>query len=98
MESINEEDEVLSSLGGKENPEEAELDRYIEVLQARMNRMALGKKQLDLLKPAPATMYQLNNVPLAEKTYQDTSTKPLPNTPAPSHSHPHPTVQDCGTY
>ena len=44
MESNNEEDEVLGSLGGKENPEKAELDRYIKMLQARKNEMASGKK------------------------------------------------------
>ena len=42
LESINKEDEVLSSLRGKENPEEAKLGRYMEVLQARKNEMALG--------------------------------------------------------
>ena len=51
LESINENDEVLGSPRGRENPEEAELGRYIEVLQARKNEMASGKKQMDLLKP-----------------------------------------------
>ena len=37
LESINEEDEVLGSLRRTANPEEAELGRYIEVLQARKN-------------------------------------------------------------
>jgi len=54
LEPINKEDEVLSSLRGTENPEEAELNRYIEVLQARKNEMALGKEKLDLPKPAPS--------------------------------------------
>ena len=44
--------------------------------------MALGKKQMDFLKPAPARMDQLNDVPLAEKTYQAPFAKPLPRTPA----------------
>src|SRR5882724_6765512 len=48
LESINEEDEVLSSLRGKDNPEEAELGRYIKVLQARKSKMASVKKQMDL--------------------------------------------------
>src|SRR5882724_7832212 len=43
LESINEDNETLGLLGAKENPEEAELGRYIEVLQAR-------KKETDLPK------------------------------------------------
>ena len=82
MESINEEDEVLSLLGGKENPEEAELERYIEVLQARKNNMASGKKQMDLLEPAQMRMDQPKVALSAEKTYQVPSTKPLLRTPA----------------
>ena len=35
LQSISEEDEVHGLLRGKENPEEAELNRYNEVLQAR---------------------------------------------------------------
>src|SRR5882724_5608683 len=70
LESINEEDEVLGSLGGKENPEEAELGRYIEVFQARKNEMASGKKQMDLPKPVLPEMDKLNEVLSAERTYQ----------------------------
>ena len=50
--------------------EEAELSRYIEVLQARKNKMALGKRQMDLLKPVLQEMEQLKEVLLAESTYQ----------------------------
>jgi len=38
--------------------EEAELGRYIEVLQARKNEMASGKKQVDLPNPVPPKMDQ----------------------------------------
>jgi len=51
LESINEDNEMPSSLGGKDNPEEAELGRYIKVLQARKKEMASEKKETDLLKP-----------------------------------------------
>ena len=50
----------------------------------------LGKKQLDLLKPAPARMDQLNNTPSAEKTNQALSIKPLPSTPVPAIPTPTP--------
>jgi len=83
MESINEEDEVLGSLGGKENLEEAELGRYIEVLQARKNKMTLGKKQMDLLKPVLLKMDQPKEVLLAERTYKAPSSKPLLSSPVP---------------
>src|SRR5882724_8610972 len=49
--SINKDEEVLGSLGEEENPEEAELGRYIEVLQARKNEMVSGKKLKDLPMP-----------------------------------------------
>src|SRR5882724_3688875 len=68
LESINEEDEALSLLRGKENLEEAELDRYIELFQARKNEMATGKKHLGLLKRAPARMDQPKEALSAEKT------------------------------
>src|SRR5882724_8989042 len=83
LESINEDNEMLSSLGGKENPEEAELGRYIEVLQARKKEMASGKKEMDLLKPVLPEMDQLKEVFLAKKMYQAPPFKPLPNTPTP---------------
>src|SRR5882724_11704775 len=58
LESINEDDEALGSLREKENPEEAELGRYIEMLQARKKemasrkkKMASRKKKMDLPKP-----------------------------------------------
>jgi len=41
--------------------------RYIEVLQARKNEIASGKKKMDLLKPALPKMDQLKEVPLAER-------------------------------
>jgi len=81
--SINEDEEVLGSLGEEENPEEAELGRYIEVLQARKNKMVSGKKPKDLPMPVLPKMDQPKEVFLAERTYQTHSTKPLPSTPAP---------------
>src|SRR5882724_8018332 len=76
LESINEDNGMLSSLGGKENPEEAELGRYIKVLQAR-------KKEMDLPKPVLPKMDQPKEVFLAEKKYQAPPFKPLLNTPMP---------------
>jgi len=67
LESINE-DEALSLLEWKENPEEAELGRYIKVLQARKNEMASGKKKTDLLKPVLPKMDQLKEVLSAKRT------------------------------
>src|SRR5882724_10415179 len=63
--------------------EEAELSRYIEVLQARKNKMALGKRQMDLLKPVLPKMDQPKEVFSAENMYQAPSTKPLLSTPVP---------------
>src|SRR5882724_8801024 len=70
LESINEDNETLGSLGGKENLEEAELGRYIEVLQARKREMASGKKEMDLPKPVLPEMDQLKEVFSAEKKNQ----------------------------
>src|SRR5882724_940459 len=88
--SINEDEEVLGLLGEEENPEEAELGRYIEVLQARKDEMVLGKKPKNLLIPVLPKMDQLKEVFLAERTYQTPSTKPLPNTPTPPVNAPTP--------
>src|SRR5882724_9835467 len=83
LESINEDNEMLSSLGGKENPEGAELGRYIKVLQARKKEMESGKKETDLLKPVLPKMDQPKEVFSAKKKYQAPPFKPLPNTPMP---------------
>jgi len=83
LESINEEDGILSSLRKEENLEEAELGRYIEVLQARKNEMESGKRQTDPLKPVLPEMGQLKEVLSAENMYQVPSTKPLLSTPLP---------------
>src|SRR5882724_13517404 len=80
--SINEDEEVLGSLGEEENPEEAELSRYI-VLQARKNEMVSGKKPKDLLMPVIPKMDQPKEVFLAKRMYQTPLTKPLPSAPAP---------------
>ena len=48
LDSINEEDEELSSLGGKNETDKLQLDRYIEVLQVKRKEMDSGKKSLDL--------------------------------------------------
>src|SRR5882724_6851450 len=88
--SINEDEEVLGSLGEEENPEEAELGRYIEVLQARKNEMVSGKKPKDLPMPVLPKMDQLKEVFSAERTYQIPLTKPLPSAPAPLVNAPAP--------
>jgi len=90
LESINEEDGVLSSLGKEENPEEAELCRYIEVLQARKNEMASGKGQMDLPKPVLPEVDHPKEVFLAKNMYQVPSTKPLLSTPLPPVHTPSP--------
>ena len=63
-------------LGGKENPEEAELGRYIKVLQARKKEMASGKKEMDLPKPVLRKMDQPKEVFSAEKKYQALPSNP----------------------
>src|SRR5882724_9515552 len=83
LESINEYNEMLGLLGGKENPVEAELGRYIKVLQARKKEMVSGKKETDLPKPVLPKMDQPKEVFLAEKKYQAPPFKPLPSTPTP---------------
>src|SRR5882724_11826618 len=88
--SLNEDEEVLGLLGEEENPEEAELGRYIEVLQARKNEMVSGKKPIDLPMPVLPKMDQLKEVFSAEKTYQTPLTKPLLSTPAPPVNAPAP--------
>jgi len=54
------------------------------VLQARKNKMASGKKQMDFLKPVLAKMDQPKEVLSAERTYQAPPTKTLLSTPAPA--------------
>jgi len=83
LESINEEDEVLGLLRGKENLEEAELGRHLEVLQARKNKMVSGKKKMDPLKPVLPEMDQPNEVLSDERTYRALLTEPLLSTPVP---------------
>src|SRR5882672_7039186 len=86
---FNEEEEQLGSLGGEANPDRAQLGRYIEVLQARQNKMPSEKKQTNLPKSAPNQATHPTNASSAEKTCsvpkaQVPSSKPLPATPAPS--------------
>jgi len=102
LEPINKEDEVLSSLRGTENPEEAELNRYIEVLQARKNEMALGKEKTGPSKASPiqSGVTEWHNLQLKKHTRLPRSRFPLLN---PSKhfctrcSCPHSTVQICDT-
>ena len=42
LDSINKEDEELSSLGGKNETDKLQLDRYIEVLQIKRKEMEMG--------------------------------------------------------
>src|SRR5882724_11665319 len=83
LDSINEEDEELSLLGGEIEEDKLQLDRYIEVLQIKRKEMDLVKKSPDLLTLTPV---QLMDAPSAKKTYsvpktQAPSAKPLPSTP-----------------
>src|SRR5882724_9222729 len=83
LDSINEEDEELSSLGGKTEEENLQLNRYIEVLQIKRKEMDSVKKSPDLLTSTPVWPMDAS---LAEKTYlapktQAPSAKPLPSTP-----------------
>src|SRR5882672_11203598 len=85
---FNEEEEQLGSLGGEVNPDRAQLGRYIEVLQARQNKMPSEKKQTNLLNSAQNQAGRLTNASSAEKTYsapkaQHPSSKPLLAAPVP---------------
>src|SRR5882672_10798672 len=89
LEPFNEEEEQLGSLGGKANPDQAQLGRYIEVLQARQNEMPSKKRQTNLPKLALNQATHPTNASSAEKTYsapkaQVPSSKPLLAAPAPS--------------
>ena len=53
LDSINEEDEELGSLGGETEEDKLQLDRYIEVLQIKRKEMDLVKKSPDLLTSTP---------------------------------------------
>jgi len=84
LDSINEEDEELSSLGGETEEDKLQLDRYIKVLQIKRKEMDSVKKSPDL---PTLTSVQLMDAPSAEKTYSAPKTqaplaKPLPSTPA----------------
>src|SRR5882724_4152675 len=83
LDSINEEDEELGSLGGQTEEDKLQLDRYIEVLQIKRKEMDSVKKSPDLPTSTPVRPM---DAPLAEKTYsapktQAPSAKPLPSTP-----------------
>ena len=83
LDSINEEDEELSLLGGEIKDDKLQLDRYIKVLQIKRKERDLAKKSPDLPTLTPV---QLMDTPLAEKTYsapklQPPSAKPLLSTP-----------------
>src|SRR5882724_5665462 len=84
LDSINEDDEELSSLGGKTEEDKLQLDRYIEVLQIKRKEMDLVKKSPDLPTSTPVQPMDASS---AEKTYsvpktQAPSAKPLLSTPA----------------
>src|SRR5882724_3952581 len=84
MDSINEEDEELSSLGGEIKDDKLQLDRYIEAPQIKRKEMDSAKKSPDLPTLTPV---QLMDTPSAEKTYSAPKTqaplaKPLLSTPA----------------
>src|SRR5882724_4087636 len=53
LDSINEEDEELSSLGGKTEEDKLQLNRYIEALQIKRKEMDLVKKSPDLPTSTP---------------------------------------------
>src|SRR5882724_11161532 len=84
LDSINEEDEELGSLGAKTKVDKLQLDRYIEVLQIKRKEMDSVKKTPDL--PISTPVWPMD-APSAKKPYaapktQAPSVKPLPNTPA----------------
>ena len=84
LDSINEEDEELGSLGGETKEDKLQLNRYIEVLQIKRKEMDSVNKSPDLLTSTPVRPM---DAPSAEKTYsvpktQAPSAKPLPSTPA----------------
>src|SRR5882724_13355105 len=84
LDSINEEDEELGSLGGEIEEDKLQLNGYIEVLQIKRKEMDSVKKSPDLLTSTPVWPMDAS---LAEKTYlapktQAPSAKPLPSTPA----------------
>jgi len=89
LESINEDKETLSSLGGKENPEEAELGRYIKVLQARKKKLHWDRR-----KWTPKAVLPEMDQP---KEYQAPPFKPLLNTSHTTHSCPCHSCQIRGT-
>jgi len=86
LDSINEENEELGSLGGKIEDEKLQLDRYIKVLQIKRKEIDSGKKSSDLPASTVNTLVWPMDAPSAEKTYlvtkvQDPSAKPLLRTP-----------------
>src|SRR5882724_7698288 len=75
LDSINEEDEELGSLGGETKEHKLQLGRYIEVLQIKRKEMDSVKKSPDLPISTPV---RLMDAPSAEKTYA------VPKTQVPS--------------
>jgi len=67
LESINKEDEELSSLGGEDEFNKLQLDRCIEVLQIKRKEMDTGKKSMDLLTLVASKVVQPMDTPLAER-------------------------------
>jgi len=66
LDSINEENEELGSLGGEIEDDKLQLDRYIKVLQIKRKEMDLGKKSPD--HPTSTPVWPMD-APSAEKTY-----------------------------
>ena len=67
LDSINKEDEELSSLGGEDEFNKLQLDRCIEVLQIKRKEMDTGKKSMDLLTLVASKVVQPMDTPLAER-------------------------------
>jgi len=67
LDSLNKEDEELSSLGGKNETYKLQFNRYIEVLQIKRKEMDMCKKSLDLLTLAANKLVQPMDTPLAKK-------------------------------
>ena len=87
LDSINEEEEELGSLGGENETDKLQLNRYIEVLQIKRKEMDSGKKSSDLLSLAANELVWLMDAPSAEKNHlvpkaQAPLDKPLLSTPA----------------
>jgi len=64
---LDQEDEEIGLLGGEDEFNKLQLNRYIEVLQIKRKDMDMGKKVMDLATFVPGTAVQLMDAPSAER-------------------------------